>query len=144
MAALRFNILISIFIISSSSLARSQVAPNSESEAQFISEVSKALESESQSAIVDLLREVPGGGNSSDIDPSCEPQVFEDQVLSKKRNTAEYFKLLREYFGRCQTKLSRHSSKGIRALAKFGLYDYSFLQHPQVSKIFIPLSNGIK
>ena len=62
----------------------------------------------------------------------------------KKRSTAEYFKILKEYFGRCQKSLSRNSLKGVVSLAKFGLYDYSFLQHPQVSKIFIPLSNGTK
>ncbi|MFM6927296.1 MAG: alpha/beta hydrolase family protein [Bdellovibrio sp.] len=143
MAALRFNILISILIISSESFAQFQVIANSETEAQFISEVSKALEPESHS-VVDLMREVPTGGNNSDVPPSCEPQVFEDEVLSKKRTTDEYFKILKEYFGRCQKSLSRYSLKGTRALAKFGLYEYPFLQHPQVSKIFIPLSNGTK
>ena len=84
MAALRFNILISILIISSNSFAQIQITANSESEAQFLSEVSKALESESQST-GSAIREIPKGGNNSDLDPSCEPQLFEDQVLSKKK-----------------------------------------------------------
>lgn len=144
MAALNINIVLSFVFLTSVAQAQA-VFKHDNREEQFLTQVAtKAAAAEEEASTKNFLAEVPDGLSSKDISPDCDPKLFEDLVLSQKRTSAQYFKLAKDYFKRCESELSARSPKGVLALLKYSMYQYPFLQHPQVQEFTMTLSNGIK
>lgn len=143
MKAVKFNIMLSVLFVSVAVQSQTAYSKNDNREAQFLIEVAKKAEAD-QATTQNFFEEIPSGLSTKDISPSCDPRIFEDAVLSKKRSSTEYFKLAKDYFKKCETELSAKSPKGVLALLKYSMYKYPFLQHPQVQEFTMKLSNGIK
>ncbi|MDG0818065.1 alpha/beta hydrolase family protein [Bdellovibrio svalbardensis] len=143
MTAMMFNFVLSVLFISVATQAQTVSSKNDNREAQFLTEVAQKADPD-QATTQSFLEEIPDGLSTKDISPACDPKIFEDSVLSKKRSSAEYFKLAKDYFKRCEYELSARSPKGVIALLKYSMYKYPFLQHPQVSEFTMKLSNGVQ
>lgn len=139
---MKFNFVLSVFLVSVATQAQTVSSKNDNREAQFLIEVAKQADTD-EATTQNFLEEIPDGLSSKDISPSCDPKLFEDTVLSKKRSSAEYFKLAKDYFKKCESELSAKSPKGVMALLKYSMYKYPFLQHPQVTEFTMDLPNGI-
>lgn len=141
MKASTFHLVMGVLVFSVATQAQAS-SKNDGREEQFLTEV--AVKSDDAASKTGFLESIPDGLNTKDISPSCDPKYFEDTVLSKKRSSAEYFKLAKDYFVRCESELSQKSPKGVLALVKYSMFKYPFLQHPQVKEFTMTLSNGIK
>lgn len=87
-----------------------------------------------------LWNVIPDGTNPHTISPACDPRRLEDATLSKKLSTAQYYKVVQQYFAKCQSELS--SKTGIGALIEFARFQYLFFQNPQVKKFPVKLEDG--
>ena len=143
MRKLAFNFVLGVFFVSTVTQAQSGVEKTDGVEAQFLSEVATQSD-DGEDIKTGFLETIPDGLNSKDISPSCDPKLFEDNVLSKKRTSAEYFTLVKNYFKNCESELSESNPKGVLALLSYAKYKYPFLQHPQVKEFTIPLENGVQ
>lgn len=121
------------------SVAVAQVGVNRESE--FYKEL--ANEGRKEQAVVqvqDLWNVIPDGTNPHTISPGCDPHRLEEAALAKKLTTAQYYKVVKQYFAKCQTELT--SKKGLGALVEFARFQYLFFQNPQVKKFPVKLDDG--
>lgn len=82
------------------------------------------------------------GANLSYVDPSCNPQTVEDNILKNSESNTEMYKTFNEYFNRCGEKLSKGSVKGLAGLMRFASTEYKFFENPKVQKVVIELSNN--
>src|SRR5438445_8941983 len=99
MTSMKFNFVLSVLFVSVATQAQTVSSKNDGREAQFLTEVAAKADSD-QAITQNFLEEIPDGLNTKDISPDCDPKLFEDTVLSKKRSSAEYFKMAKDYFKR--------------------------------------------
>lgn len=143
MTSRAISFLLSLSLFSTTTRAQSIMSKSDNREAQFLTAVAIKA-SDDKPNVQGFLEEVPDGLNTKDISPACDPKAFEDSVLAKKNSSAEYYKMLKDYFKNCQNELSKNSWKGILSLLKYSFFQYHFFDHPQVKELTIKLSNGIQ
>lgn len=119
------------------SVAIAQTSVNRETD--FYNELASDVRKD-QVGVKDLWNVIPDGTNPHTISPACDPHRLEDAALSKKLTTAQYYKVVQNYFAKCQAELS--SKTGIGALIEFSRFQYLFFQNPQVKKFPVKLDDG--
>ncbi|UYL09944.1 hypothetical protein B9G69_005060 [Bdellovibrio sp. SKB1291214] len=143
MVSLRTAIIaLSFVVLSTEALAQVSIINQEQNDSEFLLELTKAVDPTATS-VLGILNRVPKAENNKDVAPECDPKFFEDQLLSKKRTTEEYFKAVKQFMNDCQSELAYGSPKGILSLAKMAVDEYKFFKHPQVTSLQIPLSNGV-
>lgn len=88
------------------------------------------------------IKEVPNGLDPREVRMSCDPRRFEQGLLERVQSSEEYFTELKNYFVRCESRLTNESGIGLPGLLKFSNYQYRFLSQPQVNRVRIPLPDG--
>ena len=112
-------------------------------EAEWYKEIAKETVGDS-SASRGIFKEIPTGVSKRTISAACDPHRFEESILNKKRSTAEFYTVTKNYFKKCSSELSQGTLKGILGLVKFSMYQYQFFRHPQIKSMTVTLENGTK
>ncbi|MFS4461049.1 hypothetical protein [Bdellovibrio sp. HCB2-146] len=111
-----------------------------EQDKDLIKEVAVAAEATQEVSTQNVLDVIPDATGSHAVRPECDPHRLEDAVFKKKLSTPEYFKVVKQYFAKCQYELAEQ--KGMGALIRSARYTYPFFQHPQIRKFPVKLDDG--
>jgi predicted alpha/beta-fold hydrolase len=131
--------LVSTFVLVSCAFSVAVAQSGVNRETDFYNELANDGKKE-EAVVKDLWNVIPDGTNPHTISPACDPHRLEDAALNKKLSTAQYYKVVQQYFTKCQAELS--SSTGVGALIQFARFQYLFFQNPQVKKFPVKLEDG--
>lgn len=93
-------------------------------------------------AVKGLLGEVPDGLSYKDMSLNCDPRRFEDSVINKRLSNKQFYAYVKQYFAKCGPELSSKGTTGLLGLLKFAMFQYPFLEHPQIKEFKIKTESG--